>query len=90
VKICCALGINIFFIPQFSTKKIRLSKLQKHKLLENRRTSLLNEDLSNEPNFGRIHLAGQYGKVRQAKQKMTSGDSGFNQSHKDKQQCTEK
>jgi hypothetical protein len=24
------------------------------------RTSLLNEDLSNEPNFGRIHLAGQY------------------------------
>jgi hypothetical protein len=23
-------------------------------------TSLFNEDLSNEPNFGRIHLAGQY------------------------------
>ncbi len=22
--------------------------------------SLVNEDLSNEPNFGRIHLAGQY------------------------------
>ncbi len=25
--------------------------------------SLLNEDLSNEPNFGRIHLAGQYLKM---------------------------
>ncbi len=24
------------------------------------RVSLYNEDLSNEPNFGRIHLAGQY------------------------------
>ncbi len=24
------------------------------------RASLFNEDLSNEPNFGRIHLAGQY------------------------------
>ncbi len=24
------------------------------------RSSLFNEDLSNEPNFGRIHLAGQY------------------------------
>jgi hypothetical protein len=24
------------------------------------RSSLFNDDLSNEPNFGRIHLAGQY------------------------------
>ncbi len=24
------------------------------------RASLFNDDLSNEPNFGRIHLAGQY------------------------------
>jgi hypothetical protein len=24
------------------------------------RASLLNDDLSNEPNFGQIHLAGQY------------------------------
>jgi hypothetical protein len=24
------------------------------------KTSLFNEDLSNEPNFGQIHLAGQY------------------------------
>ncbi len=28
--------------------------------LKNRRASLFNDDLSNEPNFGRIHLAGQY------------------------------
>ncbi len=28
--------------------------------LKSFRTSLFNEDLSNEPNFGRIHLAGQY------------------------------
>jgi hypothetical protein len=27
---------------------------------KNLRASLFNEDLSNEPNFGRIHLAGQY------------------------------
>jgi hypothetical protein len=29
-------------------------------LLKTFRVSLFNEDLSNEPNFGRIHLAGQY------------------------------
>ncbi len=28
--------------------------------LKNRRASPFNDDLSNEPNFGRIHLAGQY------------------------------
>ncbi len=28
--------------------------------LKTYRASLFNEDLSNEPNFGRIHLAGQY------------------------------
>ncbi len=28
--------------------------------LETFRTSLFNKDLSNEPNFGRIHLAGEY------------------------------
>ncbi len=28
--------------------------------LKNHSASLFNEDLSNEPNFGRIHLAGQY------------------------------
>jgi hypothetical protein len=28
--------------------------------LENHRTSLFNDDFSNEPNFGQIHLAGQY------------------------------
>jgi hypothetical protein len=28
--------------------------------LKVRRASLFNDDLSNEPNFGRIHLAGQY------------------------------
>jgi hypothetical protein len=28
--------------------------------LKNRRSSSFNKDLSNEPNFGRIHLAGQY------------------------------
>ncbi len=27
---------------------------------KNRRACLYNDDLSNEPNFGRIHLAGQY------------------------------
>ncbi len=27
---------------------------------ENLRVSLFNDDLSNEPTFGRIHLAGQY------------------------------
>ncbi len=31
-----------------------------HISLKNRRASLFNNDLSNEPNFGRIHLAGQY------------------------------
>jgi hypothetical protein len=29
-------------------------------ILKNLRTSSFNKDLSNEPNFGRIHLAGQY------------------------------
>jgi hypothetical protein len=28
--------------------------------LKTYRASLFNEDLSKEPNFGRIHLAGQY------------------------------
>jgi hypothetical protein len=28
--------------------------------LKNHRASLFNDDLSNKPNFGRIHLAGQY------------------------------
>ncbi len=28
--------------------------------LKNFRASLFNDDLSKEPNFGRIHLAGQY------------------------------
>ncbi len=28
--------------------------------LKSRRASLFNDDLSNEPNLGRIHLAGQY------------------------------
>ncbi len=28
--------------------------------LKNNRTYLFNDDLSNEPNFGQIHLAGQY------------------------------
>ncbi len=27
---------------------------------KNLRASLINDDLSEEPNFGRIHLAGQY------------------------------
>jgi hypothetical protein len=27
------------------------------------RASLFNDDLSNEPNFGRIHLAGQYHEI---------------------------
>ncbi len=27
---------------------------------ENLHASLFNDDISNEPNFGRIHLAGQY------------------------------
>ncbi len=29
-------------------------------LLKHRRDNSFNKDLSNEPNFGRIHLAGQY------------------------------
>ncbi len=29
-------------------------------VLKTFRASLLNDDLFNEPNFGRIHLAGQY------------------------------
>jgi hypothetical protein len=28
--------------------------------LKSFRASLFNDDLTNEPNFGRIHLAGQY------------------------------
>ncbi len=28
--------------------------------LKNHRASVFNEDISNEPNFGGIHLAGQY------------------------------
>ncbi len=31
------------------------------------RASLFNDDLSNEPNFGRIHLAGQYLKAAKLK-----------------------
>ncbi len=33
--------------------------------LKNRRASLFNGDLSNKPNFGRIHLVGQYLKQAQ-------------------------
>jgi hypothetical protein len=33
--------------------------------LKNRRASSFNKDLSNEPNFGRIHLAGHYLKAAQ-------------------------
>ncbi len=31
---------------------------------KNLRDTSFNKDLSNEPNFGRIHLAGQYGTFR--------------------------
>jgi hypothetical protein len=34
---------------------------------ENLRASLFNDDLSNEPNFGRSHLAGQYGTFKHIK-----------------------
>ncbi len=37
-----------------------LIKVRDANLSKNLRASLFNDDLSNEPNFGRIHLAGQY------------------------------
>jgi hypothetical protein len=33
---------------------------------KNNRSSLFNDDLSNEPNFGRIHLGGKYGTFKPA------------------------
>ncbi len=47
IFIWCGIHVRSEFSPQMDFSK-------------NLRASLFNDNLSNEPNFGRIHLAGQY------------------------------
>ncbi len=58
-KLCSGPGMR-------STSEVRrnrvkgLSQRGRRRIFLKKRASLFNDDLSNEPNFGRVHLAGQY------------------------------
>jgi hypothetical protein len=47
----------------YATKIVKNFAIQGGFFPKNLRASLFNDDLSNEPNFGRIRLAGQYLKI---------------------------
>jgi hypothetical protein len=49
--------LNFFY---FQWEKVDQVRSEYRILLKPRRDDSFNKDLSNEPNFGRIHLAGQY------------------------------
>jgi hypothetical protein len=56
---CCTI-VNLKTKKRCNTLKGSQSMGGRWIFLKNHRASLFNDDLSNEPNFGRIHLTGQY------------------------------
>ncbi len=52
------IAIHRFSLVRAAMNALRICKMRNG--VSNRRASLFNDDFSNEPNFGRIYLAGQY------------------------------